>query len=133
MTGDFRCPECEQTWAIADYLVEHPDGARPHNTRGRVRTQDGWSVPSTASAPQAGRTGEPGAGLRLESGVLLAPDRTPRGRVKVLSSSASVPGSGEGVNALVVVDSPVCVVGRVTRTCTCPGRATYRGPGSVNW
>jgi hypothetical protein len=27
---------------------------------------------------------------------------------------------------------PVFVVGRVTHTCTCPGTATYRGPGSAN-
>ncbi|MET9617506.1 WD40 repeat domain-containing protein [Kitasatospora indigofera] len=108
LTGDFRCPDCEQTWAIADCLVEDPDGARPHDARGRVRTADGWSAPSTAPAPQAGRTGGPGAGLRPEGGVLLAADRTPRGRVKILAGPgpASAPGSGEGVNALAVVSSP---------------------------
>ncbi|MFC6600127.1 hypothetical protein [Kitasatospora paranensis] len=109
LTGDFQCPDCEQTWSIADCLVEDPDGSRPHDAPGRVRTEDGWSDPATATptAPEAGRTGEPGAGLRLEGGVLLGADRTPRGRVKVLSGPSSGPGPGEGVSALAVVSSPV--------------------------
>ncbi|MFJ1673095.1 hypothetical protein ACIOK4_43430 [Streptomyces bottropensis] len=29
LTGCFRCPDCEQTWTIADGLTDAPDGAHP--------------------------------------------------------------------------------------------------------
>ncbi|WP_328931692.1 MULTISPECIES: PQQ-binding-like beta-propeller repeat protein [unclassified Streptomyces] len=99
LTGHFRCWNCEQTWTIADGLVEGPDGARPQ------------SDPAPASAPQptAGEparepAGEaPGAttGPRQDGNALVAADGAPWGRMTAFSDA--VPGSSGAVDALTVV------------------------------
>ncbi|MGQ4434428.1 MULTISPECIES: WD40 repeat domain-containing protein [unclassified Streptomyces] len=99
LTGHFSCWNCEQTWTIADGLVENPEGARPQ------------SDPAPASAPQptAGEpAGEPAgeapgatAGPRQDGNALVAADGTPWGRMTAFSEA--VPGSFGAMDALTVV------------------------------
>ncbi|WP_084725611.1 WD40 repeat domain-containing protein [Streptacidiphilus melanogenes] len=82
LTGGFRCPDCEQVWAIADCLAEDPDGARPLKEGGPTRRTGGSSKPTKPMRPTRGTA--------TEAAVLSAP----------------MSGVDEGVNALAVVSCP---------------------------
>ncbi|WP_405719892.1 hypothetical protein OG607_06410 [Streptomyces sp. NBC_01537] len=118
LTGNFRCPECEQTWTIADCLVEDPGGAQPLS-----RPEQAWTAadgPTVAVPAAARRPGEAKNVLQRDGQVLLDPDGTPWGRVRELSESA--PSSGEGVTALAVVpgpDGPMLAAGAGDRGVLC--------------
>lgn len=103
LTGFLRCPNCEQTWTIADCLAEDPGGARPQNHVEQAWTVSDWRATTVASAA-ARRTEAVVSGLRRDGGALLAADGTSWGRVTEFSDSA--PSSHEGVNSLAVVSRP---------------------------
>ena len=117
LTGHFRCWNCEQTWPIADGLVENPDGARPQSGPAQAST-DAADNSATAARPTAVKptgeatgdvTGEAATRLRQDGDALLTADGTPWGRMTVFSdspSSDSAPGSSSGVDSLTVVALP---------------------------
>ena len=90
LTGDFRCWNCEQTWTIADGLVESPDGASPVSRPARTSTSADSSA-TTADGTPWGRTR-----------VFSAP--APASSDSAFSDSAPV--SSNGVDALTVVSLP---------------------------
>ncbi|MFD4555330.1 WD40 repeat domain-containing protein [Streptomyces sp. NPDC058469] len=132
LTGHFRCWNCEQTWTVADGLVESPDGARPQSGPAQASTaaadSSATAVQPTAVEPTGEAAGE-AAGetpsrLRQDGNALLAADGTPWGRISVFSDPAlsdpalsdsassdsafsdSAPGSSGGVDSLTVVSLP---------------------------
>lgn len=90
LTGDFRCWNCEQTWTIADGLVESPDGASPVSRPARTSTSADNSA-TTADGTPWGRTR-----------VFSAP--APASSDSAFSDPAPV--SSNGVDALTVVSLP---------------------------
>lgn len=92
LTGDFRCWNCEQTWTIADGLVESPDGASPVSRPARTSTSADSSA-TTADGTPWGRTR-----------VFSAPAPAPASTDSAFSDSAPV--SSNGVDALTVVSLP---------------------------
>ncbi|MFJ3891697.1 WD40 repeat domain-containing protein [Streptomyces sp. NPDC090083] len=86
LTGHFRCWNCEQSWTVADGLVEGPEGARPH----------------TAGAPA--EAAEAPAGPRQDGNALDTADGAPWGRRTAFAEA--VPGASGGVDALAVVSVP---------------------------
>ena len=90
LTCDFRCWNCEQTWTIADGLVESPDGASPVSRPARTSTSADSSA-TTADGTPWGRTR-----------VFSAP--APASSDSAFSDSAPV--SSNGVDALTVVSLP---------------------------
>ncbi|WP_405846401.1 WD40 repeat domain-containing protein [Streptomyces sp. NBC_01518] len=107
LAGHFRCWNCEQSWTIADGLVENPDGARPQGAPTPTSTAQPTAVEPAGTA--AGET--PGAPTRLrqDGNVLLATDGTPWGRMTVFSDSAfsdSAPDSSGAVDSLTLVPLP---------------------------
>jgi WD40 repeat protein len=119
LTGNFRCPECERTWTIADCLVEDPGGAQPLSRPEQARTVADEPV-ATVEPAGARRPGEARTVLQRDGQALLDPEGTPWGRVRELSESA--PSSREGVSALAVVpgpDGPALAAGAGDRGVLC--------------
>ncbi|WP_405865747.1 hypothetical protein OG407_42450 [Streptomyces sp. NBC_01515] len=112
LTGHFRCWNCEQTWTIADGLVENPHGARPQSVAAQAST-DAADSSATAVQPATGEpTDDATPRLRQDGNALLTADGTPWGRITLFSDSA--PGSPSGVDSLTVValpDGPTLVAG----------------------
>jgi len=118
LTGHFRCWNCEQTWTIADGLVEGPDGARPQSpppqsstpadssatnaTPATSATSATSATPATTAAVET--TGEATPRLRQDGTALLAADGTTWGHITVFSDSA--PGSSGGVDSMTVASIP---------------------------
>ena len=125
LTGHFRCWGCEQTWTVADGLVEDPAAARPEDQRPQDQRPQAWPAAdgpaATVPSAAADRTGGAAATrLRQEGATLLAADGTPWGRIRVFSDSA--PGSFGGVNSLTLVTRPgrpVLVAGAGDRGVVC--------------
>ncbi|MHA6761849.1 WD40 repeat domain-containing protein [Streptacidiphilus sp. PAMC 29251] len=118
LTGHFRCWGCEQTWTIADGLVEDPTGARPQEHLPQAGTAADRSATTATSA--ATRLPRQFHKLRQDGSALLAADGTPWGRISVFSDSA--PGSFGGVNSLTVVTRPghpLLVAGAGDRGAVC--------------
>jgi WD40 repeat protein len=103
LTGHFRCPDCEQTWTIADALAEDPAGGRPQGHAPQTWTAPDGSATAGVSAA-AERTGDASTRIHRDGNTLLAADGTPWAEVSVFSDSA--PSSIKGVNALTVVSRP---------------------------
>lgn len=120
LTGHFRCWNCEQSWTIADGLVENPAGAHPQSGPARASTDaadnSATTAQPTALEPTGEATGKATADvtseattrLRQDRNALLAADGTPWGRMTAFSDSAfpvsdSAPGSSSGVDSLTVV------------------------------
>ncbi|WP_328676142.1 WD40 repeat domain-containing protein [Streptomyces sp. NBC_00343] len=112
LSDHFRCWNCEQTWTIADGLVENPDGARPQSVPAQAST-DATDNSATAVRPAAVEPiGEATPRLRQDGNALLTADGTPWGRTTVFSDPA--PGASGGVDSLTVVslpDGPTLVAG----------------------
>ncbi|WP_405989363.1 WD40 repeat domain-containing protein [Streptomyces sp. NBC_00986] len=108
LTGHFRCWNCEQTWTIADGLVENPDGAGPQGAPPRAPAAQPTAVEPAGEAT-GDVTGETTTRLRQDGNTLLTADGTPFGRMTVFPDSASsdsAPGSSGGVDSLTVASLP---------------------------
>jgi len=123
LTGHFRCWDCEQSWTIADGLVESPDGASPRSVPAQASTDAADSSATAVRPATVEPTGDATTHLRQDGNALLAADGTPWGRITVFSDAAlsdSAPGSSGGVDSLTVVtlpDGPTLVAG----ACAGPG------------
>ncbi|MER7640237.1 PQQ-binding-like beta-propeller repeat protein [Streptomyces sp. NPDC126522] len=100
LTGHFSCWNCEQTWTIADGLVESPQGARPQSDPARTSAPQPTAVEPTGEAA-AGEAPGAAARLRQDGNASVAADGTPWGRMTAFSDA--VPGSSGAVDALTVV------------------------------
>lgn len=138
LTGHFRCWNCEQTWTIADGLVESTGGARPQSPPAQSSTPADSSgttatpatpasVPAPTTAAEAETTGEATPRLRQDGDALLAADGTTWGRITVFSDSA--PGPSGGVGSLTVASVPGGTT--LVAGASAGGRGSGSGSGEV--